>query len=140
MFIGSGLFPMRRHLSFGVHFALGSDVGGGTGFSLFKEGLMAYQTQMLHDDGYPLTSAHLLFLATAAGARALHLEQSVGDFSPGKQADFVVVRPSEGSTLQVALQHSPSAEASLAAIFTLAREDCVTDVRVSGESVKGVGL
>ena len=137
MFIGSGLFPMRRHLSFGVHFALGSDVGGGTGFSLFKEGLMAYQAQMLHDDGYPLTSAHLLYLATAAGARALHLEDTVGDFSPGKQADFVVAQPDEGSTLEVALSHSPSAEASLAALFTLAREECITDVYVAGESVKG---
>lgn len=136
MFIGSGLFPMRRHLGFGVHFALGSDVGGGTGFSLFKEGLMAYQAQMLRDDGYPLTSAHLLYLATAAGARALHLQDSVGDFLEGKQADFVVVQPNKDSTLEIALSHSPSAEASLAALFTLAREDCIRDVYVAGKSVK----
>src|SRR5699024_9296199 len=29
--LGSGLFPMRRHLEAGVRLALGSDVGGGTG-------------------------------------------------------------------------------------------------------------
>ena len=133
MFIGSGLFSLRRHLSHGVHVALGSDVGGGTGFSLFKEGLNAYQVQMLHEDGYPLTAAHLLYLATAAGAKALHLDD-IGDFRAGQQADLVVVRPEPGSTLEVALKHSPSAEAALAAVFTLAREECVAQVFVGGEA------
>jgi guanine deaminase len=133
MFLGSGLFPLRRHLQHGVHVALGSDVGGGTGFSLFKEGLMAYQGQMLHEDGFPLSSAHLLYLATRAGAKALGLSEQVGDFSPGKQADVLVLEPPEGSTLEVALRHSPSPEAALAALFTLAREDCVQEVYVGGE-------
>ena len=131
MFIGSGLFPLRRHLQHGVHVALGTDVGGGTGFSLFKEGLMAYQTQMLHPDGYPLSSAHLLYLATAAGAEALGFGE-VGDLQSGRAADFVLVEPPAGSTLEVALRHSPSAEAALAAVFTLAREDCVREVYVGG--------
>ena len=135
MFIGSGLFPLRRHLRYGVGFALGSDVGGGTGFSLFKEGLMAYQVQMLFDDGYPLTSAHLLYLATLAGARALHLNDETGDLSPGKQADFILVRPPPGSTLEVTLKSSPSPEAALAAVFTLAREESIVNVFVGGSSV-----
>jgi guanine deaminase len=134
MFIGSGLFPLQKHLKHGVHVALGSDVGGGTGFSLLKEGLMAYQGQMLlAKDGYPLTAAHLLYLATAAGARALALENEVGDLQAGKQADFVLLRPQAGSTLEAVLAHSPSAEASLAALFTLAQEDAVAKVYVAGK-------
>ncbi len=43
--LGSGLFPLRRHVEHGVRVALGSDVGAGTGFSLFKEGLQAYFMQ-----------------------------------------------------------------------------------------------
>ena len=135
MFIGSGLFPLRRHLRYGVSFALGSDVGGGTGFSLFKEGLMAYQVQMLFDDGYPLTSAHLLYLATRAGARALRLDDEVGDLTRGKQADFVLVKPPPGSTLEVTLKSSPTPEATLASVFTLAREDCIRDVFVGGRTI-----
>ena len=42
--LGSGLFPLREHVEHGVRVALGSDVGAGTGFSLFKEGLQAYFT------------------------------------------------------------------------------------------------
>ncbi|MDZ7704416.1 MAG: guanine deaminase [Trueperaceae bacterium] len=138
MFIGSGLFAMKRHLSARVRFGLGSDVGGGTGFSLFKEGLMAYQTQMLlREDGYPLGPAHLLYLATRAGADALGLGDEVGDFRVGKQADFVVVRPPAQSTLATTLRHSPSAEASLGALFTLAREESVAAVYVGGRPLSG---
>ena len=45
--LGSGLFPFRRHVEHGAQVALGSDVGAGTGFSLFKEGLQAYFIQQL---------------------------------------------------------------------------------------------
>ena len=36
--LGSGLFPLRRHVEHGVGVALGSDVGAGTGLFLPKEG------------------------------------------------------------------------------------------------------
>ena len=74
--LGSGLFPLDRHLAHRVPVALGSDVGAGTGYSLFKEGLQAYFMQQLRGaDGVPLTSTHLLYLATTAGAAALGLER-----------------------------------------------------------------
>lgn len=134
MFIGSGLFSLRRHLEAGVGVALGSDVGGGTGFSLFKEGLNAYQVQMLQPNGVRLDAAHLLYLATSGGAKALGLDQ-IGDFSPGKQADLIIIRPPAGSTLAATLAAQPKAEDKLAALFTLAREDNVQAVWVAGKSV-----
>ena len=116
-FIGSGLFPMRRHLENNVRVALGSDVGGGTGFSILKEGLQAYQTQMQRSaieegDGVPLDPARLLYLATRAGADALELPE-VGDFSPGKAFDAVLIQPRAGSTLErtLALSHGPRGRA-----------------------------
>lgn len=135
MFIGSGLFDMRRHLRFGVRFALGSDVGGGTGFSILKEGLMAYQGQMLHKDGVLLSAAHLLYLATQAGAEALGLGEQIGSLAVGKAADLLLLTPPQDSTLAATLKHSPSAEATLASIFTLAREDCVAGVYVAGDKL-----
>jgi cytosine/adenosine deaminase-related metal-dependent hydrolase len=54
--LGSGLFPLRRHIEHGARVALGSDVGGGTGFSMIKEGLQAYfMQQLLGPAGLPLT-------------------------------------------------------------------------------------
>ncbi len=134
MFIGSGLFDMRRHLEHKVRLGLGSDVGGGTGFSLFKEGLMAYQMQMLKEDGYRLNSSELLYLATKAGAEALGLDNQLGDLQKGKRADLVIIEAPKDSTLSQALKHSPNEEAALSSLFTLAREDCIKEVYVAGES------
>jgi guanine deaminase len=136
-FLASGIFPMASHCAHGVRFGLGTDVGAGTGLSLFKEGLMAYHVQMVREGGELIGPAHLLHLATNAGAAALGLEDEIGDLSPGRSADFVLVRPPEDGTLHAVLRHSPSAEATLGAIFTLAREDCVAEVRVAGEPVLG---
>jgi guanine deaminase len=137
-FIGSGLMPLRRHITYGVRVALGSDVGGGTGFSLFKEGLEAYQMQMLRDagtgDGVALTPARLLYLATRAGAEALHLHD-VGDFITGRQADFMILKAPAGSTLEAALARSPNSDALLGTVFTLAREESVSRVYVAGRAV-----
>jgi len=135
-FLGSGLFPMRRHLDFGVPVALGTDVGAGTGLSMLKEGLMAYQVQMLAgSDGVRLGPDHLLWLATAAGAAALGLSGEVGDLGVGKSADFVLVRAPEGSTLAAVLERSESVEETLGALFTLAREESIAEVRVAGRVV-----
>lgn len=134
-FLGSGIFPMRRHRDHGVRFALGSDVGAGTGLSMFKEGLLAYQAQMLCTGGCRLGPAHLLWLATRAGAEALGLGDELGDLGAGRAADFVLVRAPAGGTLDAALRRADSAEQALGAVFTLAREDSITEVRVAGNSV-----
>jgi guanine deaminase len=131
-FLGSGIFPMRRHLDHGVPFALGSDVGAGTGLSVLKECLMSYQSQMLQ--GLRLGPAHLLWLATRAGALALGLP-SVGDLTPGREADFVLLRPPPGGTLEATLARSDSAADALGALITLAREESVVETRVAGEAV-----
>ena len=92
--LGSGLFPLRRHVAHGIHVALGSDVGAGAGLFLPKEALQAYFIQqLLGAAGLPLTPAHLLYLATRAGAQALGLDHRVGDFTVGKDFDAVWLRP-----------------------------------------------
>ena len=98
-----------------MRLALGSDVGAGTGFCLFKEGLQAYfMQQLLGAEGLALTSPHLLHLATTAGADALGLGDTVGQLSEGYAFDAVWVRPAPGSTLEVALRHARTAGADVA--------------------------
>lgn len=135
--LGSGLFPLRTHVEHGVRVALGSDVGAGTGFSLLKEGLQAYfMQQLLAADGLPLGAAHLLHLATAAGADALGLGDTVGELSEGHAFDAVWVRPPAGSTLDVALRHARSEEDALAKIFALGTPTDVHATWVAGDPVK----
>lgn len=133
--LGSGIFPLRRHLEAGVRFALGTDVGAGTGFGMLKEGLQAYLLQRLAPDGVSLTPAQLLYLMTRAGAEALGVEGEIGDLSTGKAADFVYLRPPAGGPLASIVAHSEAPERALAALFTLASTDCIREVRVEGRVV-----
>ncbi|MEW6420244.1 MAG: guanine deaminase [Deinococcota bacterium] len=134
--LGSGLFPLRRHLEAEVHVALGTDVGGGTGFSLLKEGLQAYfMQQLLGPAGMPLGPAGLLYLATRAGAEALDMGDRTGDFGVGKAFDAVYLRPPEGTPLGTVLQHAESPQRVLSALFTLGTEQDVAQVWVEGEPV-----
>jgi len=135
--LGSGLFPLHRHLAHRVPVALGSDVGAGTGYSLFKEGLQAYFMQRLQGaDGVPLTSTHLLYLATTAGAAALGLEGLVGDLSTGKQFDALWLRPPPGSPLDVGLRHADGPEQALARAFAQGVSSDVAGVWVDGTRIK----
>lgn len=138
--LASGVFPLRRHLHAGVHFALGTDVGAGGGFSVPKEALQAYLLQRIVPDGFVLGAAHLLYLATRAGAEALGLAGEIGDFQIGKAADFVCLRPPEDSPLTAVVAQTESPERALSALFTLAGQESVAEVRVAGSVVYPSGL
>jgi guanine deaminase len=118
-----------------VRCALGTDVGGGTGFGMLKEGLQAYLLQRIAPDGMLLDAGHLLYLATLAGAEALGLSEETGDFRTGKSADFVYLRPPADTPLAAVLKREPRPEQTLAAIFTLAGSESVQEVRVAGSVV-----
>lgn len=135
--LGSGTFPMRRHVEHGVRVALGSDVGAGTGFSIFKEALQAYlMQQLLGDDGLTLTAPDLLHLATRSGALALGLGDDVGDLSVGKQFDALWIRPVASDPLDVGLRHAATWEDALAKTLALASAADIADVWVGGHSVR----
>lgn len=138
--LGSGMFGLKQHLEHGVGVALGSDVGGGTGFSLLKEGLQAYYfQQLLGDRGYSLGPAHLLHLATSAGAAALGLDDQVGDFSLGKQFDAVWLRAAPGTPLDVGIANADGPAHALAKTFTMGTPADVRAVFVAGEAVATLG-
>jgi len=135
--LGSGIFAMARHVGAGVRVALGTDVGAGTGFGMLKEALQCYMLQRLVPDGASLTAAHLLYLATRAGAEAMGVCAETGDFTPGKSADFIYLRPAEGSVLAAAIARAESAEQLLASVITLAGAESIAEVRVRGRMVHG---
>jgi guanine deaminase len=133
--LGSGIFPMARHIAAGVRCALGTDVGGGTGFGMMKEALAAYLMQRVAPQPMTLPPAAMLYLATRAGAEALAMEEEIGDFTPGKSADFVVLDPPAGGVLQARLTRAETPGQVLAALFTLAGAESVREVSVEGQTV-----
>ena len=91
LFLGSGLFDLERTRGFGVKVALGTDIGAGTSWSLLTTAAEAWKIgQMKGTTLNPLTA---LYLAGRGGAEALGLEDRIGAFEPGLEADFVVLDP-----------------------------------------------
>jgi guanine deaminase len=134
--LGSGMFPLDRHVAHHVPVALGTDVGGGTGPSLFKEALQAFFTQQQRGaDGVPLSATHLLHLATSAGASALGMRDQIGDLGVGMRFDAVWIRPPGGTALDVVLRHAHSPADALAKLFALGTSQDVARVWVDGREV-----
>ncbi|MCP5224372.1 MAG: guanine deaminase [Thauera sp.] len=91
LFLGSGLFDLARARALGVRVGLGTDVGGGTSLSMLQTLNEAYKVLQL--GGQSLSAASGFYLATLGGAHSLYLDDRIGNFAPGKEADFVVLDP-----------------------------------------------
>ncbi|MBW4655547.1 MAG: guanine deaminase [Kaiparowitsia implicata GSE-PSE-MK54-09C] len=93
LFLGSGLFKIEQAKSTKtpIHVGLGSDVGGGTSLSILQTAHAAYEVAQLRQQ--TLSPYQILFLATLGGAKALKLDDKIGNFNVGKEADFVVLDP-----------------------------------------------
>jgi len=65
----------------------------------------------------------------------LRLEDEIGDFQPGKAADFVCLRPRPGTPLAAIAERADDLARILAALFTLGDRDCVDEVRVEGAAI-----
>lgn len=89
LFLGSGLFPLSRAVEEEINVGLGTDVGGGTSFSMLQTLNEAYKILQLR--GEKLSPFKGLYLATLGGAKTLDLEDKIGNFQAGKEADFVVI-------------------------------------------------
>ncbi|MFO1349786.1 MAG: guanine deaminase [Gammaproteobacteria bacterium] len=89
LFLGSGLFDLAAAARHGVRVGIGSDVGGGTSFNLLRVLSEAYKVAQLA--GQTLLPLRAFYLATLGGARALYLDDKIGNFAPGKEADFIVL-------------------------------------------------
>lgn len=89
LFIGSGLFDYGRSRSQSIRVGLATDVGGGTSFSMLKTMSEGYKVQQLL--GQNLSPLRAFYLATLGGAETLYLEDKIGNFEAGKEADFTVL-------------------------------------------------
>lgn len=108
LFLGSGLFKLHQAKTIAqpVKVGLGSDVGAGTSFSMLQTASEAYKVSQLQRRS--LSAFKALFLATLGGARALSLEDKLGNFEPGKEADFIVLDPQATPLMAIRNPHVPA--------------------------------
>ena len=133
LFLGSGLFDLPAFRDAGIRCGLGTDVGGGTSLSLLKTASEAYKVLHLQEHALPATRA--LYLATLGAAEALYLDDRIGNFASGKEADFVVL-DFEGSNLTARRTAAATTiEEKLFALMTLADDRNVAATYVNGVKV-----
>ena len=131
LFIGSGLFDLHAAKAWGMRVGLGTDVGAGTSFSLLKTYNDAYKvTQLL---GNKLSAFQGLYLATLGGAQALYLDDKLGNFQPGKEADFIVLNFKGTPLLERRLQASKDLHDKLFALMMLADDRSISATYIMGE-------
>jgi len=130
LFLGSGLFDLSAIRDANVRCGLGTDVGGGTSLSLLKTASEAYKVLHLQNHALPATRA--LYLATLGAAEALYLDDRIGNFLAGKEADFVVLDPDATSLTARRTAAAETIEEAFFALLTLADERHIAATYVRG--------
>jgi guanine deaminase len=133
LFLGSGLFNYSATSAHQIRIGLGTDVGGGTSFSMLRTLSEAYKVMQLQ--GQSLDVAKGLYLATLGGAKALYLDHILGNFETGKEADFCVLDLKATPLLSFRLQTAKSIEEQLFALFTLGDDRMVRATYAQGRCV-----
>ncbi|CAM3218801.1 guanine deaminase [Ectopseudomonas mendocina] len=133
LFLGSGLFDLNKLEEHGVRVGLGTDVGAGTSFSQLQSLNEAYKIMQLQ--GKKLDPFKSLYLATLGGANALYLDDKLGNFMPGKDADFLVLDYNATPLISYRMQQAKSLEERLFALTMLGDDRTVKETFAAGVSV-----
>lgn len=135
LFLGSGLFDMAAIQAHGLKTGLGTDVGGGTSFSMFKTMAEAYKVCQLK--GLSLSPIDGFYHAGLGGAEILGLDHRVGNFQPGKDADFIVINPGRMPLLHRRISSAVCPQEILFALMILGDDRMVEETYVNGIKVAG---
>ncbi len=131
LFLGSGLFDMQAMLDHHIALAPGTDVGGGTSFSLLKTLHEGYKVCQLK--GFNLSPFHAFYLLTLGAARALSLAHKIGNFETGKEADFVVLDLNASELMQRRMRRAENLAEQLFALIILGDDRNVHATHILGE-------
>ena len=129
LFLGSGLFDLRAMNEASVPVGIATDVGGGTSLSMLRTMSAAYKVLALSHQTLPASRA--LYLATLGAARALNLDDVIGNLEPGKEADFVVLDPD--ATPITAHRSGNSLEETLFTLMMIGDDRHVAATAIAGQ-------
>ena len=130
LFLGSGLFDLGAAHECGVRVGLGTDVGAGTTLSMLRTMEESYKVCQLA--GQSLSPMQAFYLATLGGAAALYLEDRIGNFDIGKEADFVVLDPKATPHLARRMERTTTLAERLFAFMIMGDDRAVHATHVLG--------
>jgi len=95
---------------------------------------LAAAYQVSHLNGYVLPALRAFYLSTLSGAVALGLEEKIGNFLPGKEADFIVLDPQATPLIARRMASAASLEERLFLWLTLGDDRAVAATHVMGKA------
>jgi len=133
LFLGSGCFNLKQAEEFDVNIGLGSDIGAGTTLSMLGIINEGYKTQQLRGDN--LSPFKSFYLATLGGAITLDLEGTIGNFTNGTEADFIVLDYHATPLMKRRMQYCTNLSEKLFILSMLGDERHIKATHIMGEKV-----
>ena len=133
LFLGSGLFDFAAARHAGMRTGLGTDVGGGTSFNMLRTLAETYKVAQM--GGHRLTAWRGFYLATLGGAKALGLDDRIGSFAPGREADFIVLRMDSTPLIARRMKTARTPAEKLFALMMLGDDREIGATYIMGECV-----
>lgn len=130
LYLGSGLFDFAASDEAGLRFGVATDVGGGTSFSMLRTLGEAYKVAQLR--GQRLTPLRAFYLATLGNARVLQLQNRIGSFAAGCEADFIAIDWQATPLLARRIAGCRSLSEKLLVLMTLGDERAVRRTYIGG--------
>ncbi len=136
LFIGSGLFPMKKlqRREKPVRIAVATDIGGGSSYSMLRTMDEAYKIQQLL--GERLNPLESWYLMTRGNAEALSMVDRIGTLDAGTDADITVLNASSTPAMALKMEVVTSLTEELFLMLTMGDDRTVVETYVSGTPFK----
>ena len=138
LFLGSGLFNLQNFLKQkpNVRIAVGTDIGGGTDYSMLKTMDEAYKILQLQRQRFsPIESFYQI---TLGNAQALSLENKIGTFGIESDADIIVLDAKATSAMKIRMDTVKNIAEELFVLQTMSDDRSVAQVYIKGKPSKNL--
>ena len=138
LFIGSGLFPMKKlqRREKPVRIAVATDIGGGSSYSMLRTMDEAYKIQQLL--GERLNPLESWYLMTRGNAEALSMVDRIGTLDAGTDADITVLNASSTPAMALKMEVVNSLTEELFLMLTMGDDRTVVETYVAGSARKTI--
>jgi len=123
--------PYERLMEAGIPVGFASDVGGGPQICLLHTMADAYKVLQLQ--GYPLSAKEAFFQVTKGNAQVLQIDSFVGDFTPGKEADFILIDPEKSPEVSRRVARAQTIDERLFALMMLGDARVIAQASTLGQ-------
>lgn len=143
LFLGSGLFNLQKANQHHATVGMGTDYAAGTTLSMLKTMGEAYKVTQLRKafadnpkSVTPLSPLENYYLTTLGAARAMSLDDHIGSFKAGMEADFVVLDPNATSDMAIRSKQSENISDLVFALQIMGDDRAVKHTYIMGKKMK----